>query len=234
MSILFKNIDFNERSVEEKNSILKSISDYSYQFYLPGDKLGCTSTLKHKINTTDDKPVHKKQYRHPPEHNDVVIKQSKELLKNEAISISDSPYNSPVWVVPKKCDSQGNRRWRMVIDFRGLNDKTVGDAYPLPNITAILDQLGKSKYFSVLDLASGFHQIEVEPADRPKIAFSTSYGHCHFNRMPFGLKNAPATFQRLMNNILSGLQGNELFVYMDDIVIYVNSLVEHEQKLKKL
>ena len=106
----------------------------------------------------------------------------------------------------------------MVIVYQGLNDKTVGDAYPLPNITSILDQLGKSKYFSVLDLVSGFHQIEVGPADKPKTAFSTPYGHFHFNRMPFGSRNAPETFLTLMDHILSGLQGNELFVYMDDIV----------------
>jgi len=71
-----------------------------------------------------------------------------------------------VWIVPKKPDSKGNKRWRMVLDFRDLNDKTIGDAYPLPNITEILDQLGSAKYFSVFDLASGFHQIKMHPDDR--------------------------------------------------------------------
>lgn len=231
---LLKELDITGNSDEEKKSILKSISGYLYQFRLQGDPLTHTTVLKHKINTTDDKPVHQRQYRHPPEHNDVVIEQSKELLENGTISPSNSPYNSPVWVVPKKPDSNGNRRWRMVIDYRALNEKTIGDAYPLPNITAILDQLGKSKYFSVLDLASGFHQIEVEPTDRHKTAFSTPYGHFQFNRMPFGLKNAPASFQRLMDQVLSGLQGNEVFVYMDDIVVYANSLKQHEQKLRNL
>jgi len=122
----------------------------------------------------------------------------------------------------------------MVIDYRTLNEKTIGDAYPLPNITDILDQLGNAKYFSVLDLASGFHQIPMDPKDAPKTAFSTPYGHYQFKRMPFGLKNAPATFQRLMDNVLSGLQGNELFVYMDDIVIYARSLKEHEVKFNRL
>ncbi|KMQ82914.1 enzymatic polyprotein endonuclease reverse [Lasius niger] len=122
----------------------------------------------------------------------------------------------------------------MVIDYRSLNEKTVGDAYPLPNITDILDQLGSAKYFSVLDLASGFHQISMTSKDAPKTAFSTPYGHYQFKRMQFGLKNAPATFQRLMDNVLSGLQGNELFVYMDDIVIYARSLKEHEVKFNKL
>ena len=139
-----------------------------------------------------------------------------------------------MWVVLKKADPQGNRRWRMVIDYCLLNEKTVGVAYPLPNITDILDQLGGSKYFTELDLAAGFHQIEVEPKDRYKTAFSTPFGHFEFIRMPFGLRNAPATFQRLMDRVFSGLQGIELFIYMDDIVIYAKSLKEHNQKLEKL
>jgi len=104
----------------------------------------------------------------------------------------------------------------------------------VPGLTDILDQLGSAKYFSVLDLASGFHQIPMASKDAHKTAFSTSYGHYQFKRMPFGLKNAPATFQRLMDNVLSGLQGNELFVYMDDIVGYARSLQEHESKFDKL
>jgi len=141
---------------------------------------------------------------------DKINEQVNELLSHDLIEYSTSPYNSPVWIVPKKSDSYGNKRWRMVIDYRCLNEKTIGDAYSLPNITDILDQLGSAKYFSVLDLASGFHQIPMASKDAPKTAFSTLYGHYQFKRMPFGLKNALATFQRLMDNVLSGLQGNEL------------------------
>lgn len=108
----------------------------------------------------------------------------------------------------------------MVIDYRRLNDTTIGDSYPIPNISEILDQLGKSKYFSTLDLASGFHQIKISEVDVPKTAFSVPQGHFEFTRMPFGLKNAPSTFQRLMNSALLGLQGIKCFVYLDDIVIY--------------
>lgn len=106
--------------------------------------------------------------------------------------------------------------------------------YPLPNITDILDQLGSAKYFSVFDLASGFHQIPMAIEDAQKTAFSTPFGHYEYKRMPFGLKNAPATFQRLMDKVLTGLQGTELFVYLDDIVICASSLTEHAQKFNKL
>jgi len=167
-------------------------------------------------------------------HCDEISKQVDGLIKDKVISVSSSPYNSPLWIVPKKPDSKGNKRCRMVIDYRALNEKTVGDAYPLPNISEILDQLGSAKYFSVFDLASGFHQIPMDPDDAPKTVFSTPHGHYQFNRMPFGLKNAPAIFQRLMEQALTGLQGAELFLYLDDVVIYASSLREHEIKFHKL
>lgn len=122
----------------------------------------------------------------------------------------------------------------MVIDYRLLNEEMIGDAFPLPNITHILDQLVNAKYFPVLDLASGFYQIPMSETDAHKTAFSTPYGHYQFERMPFDLRNAPATFQRLMDTVLSGLQGNELFVYMEDIVLYANSLQEQSVKFKRL
>lgn len=104
----------------------------------------------------------------------------------------------------------------------------------LPNIVNILDQLSHSKYFTTLDLAYGFHQCEMENADIPKTAFSTPYGLFEYVRMPIGLKNAPATFQRLMNNVLSGLQGLYCFVYLDAIVSYVNSIENNAEKLKSI
>ena len=156
------------------------------------------------------------------------------MLEDDLIMESKSPWNFPLIVVPKRPDRNGNKRWRVVVDFRRLNDVTVGDAYPLPNISEILDLLGSSKFFSTLDLANGFHQIEVKPADRPKTAFSTPLGHYQFKRMPYGLKGAPACFQRLMNNVLCGLQGSKVFVYMDDIVVFGRSLEEHNEKLRQV
>lgn len=213
-------LDLEHLNAEGKESLLNCIAKFPYQFFLDGDKLSCTNVIKHKTNTIDDTPVKRGNYIYPPIHKEVIEKEIEKLKHYKAISLSTSAYNSPVWVVPKNADSQGRKRWRMVIDYRGLNEKSVGDAYPLPNITDILDQLGGAKYFSVLDLASGFHQIEIDEAGRHKTAFSTLFGLYKFNRMPFGLKSAPATFQRMMDMVLSGLQGVEMFVYMDDIVIY--------------
>ncbi|XP_025161592.1 uncharacterized protein LOC112590101, partial [Harpegnathos saltator] len=227
-------MDFNHLNKNEIRSIIALIQSYQDCFYLPGEQLTSTHVLQHRIPTIDEYPINTKQYRFPQTHKQEIDKQVQELLANSIIRPSQSPYNTPIWIVPKKTDQLGNKRWRMVLDFRLLNDKTIGDAYPLPNIIDILDQLGGAQYFSVFDLASGFHQIEMDPRDRHKTAFTTSFGHYEFNRMPFGSKNAPATFQRLMDIVLSGIQGQEAFVYLDDIVVYASSLEEHKHKFEKL
>lgn len=150
------------------------------------------------------------------------------------IKPSTSPLSSPLWVVPKKMDTSGKQKWRILIDYRKVNDLTVGDVLPLPNISDILDQLGQCKYFSTLDLAFGFHQIPLKPEDSPKTAFSTPTGHYKYTRMSFGLKNSPATFQRLMKYILAGIQGIKCFVYLDDIVIYADNLENYDKKLREI
>jgi hypothetical protein len=136
-------------------------------------------------------------------------------------------------VVPKKADATGAKRWKLVIDYRKLNEKTVGDAYPLPDVTEILDQLGQSKYFSCINMVMGYHQIEMAE-NRAKTAFSTKEGHWEYKRLPFGLKTAPATFQRMMNVVLSGLTGSRCFVFLDDIVVYEKSLAEHDNKIRQV
>lgn len=106
------------------------------------------------------------------------------MLDQHIIHPSRSQWNAPLLVVPKKMDASGKPKSRVVICFRKLNDLTIGDSFPLPNITDILYQLGNGKYFSTLDLASGYHQIPMAEHDKKKTAFSIPYGHCEFNRMP--------------------------------------------------
>ena len=115
-----------------------------------------------------------------------------------------------------------------------ITKDTDQDAYPLPVIDDILDQLGQAKFFSAFDMSAGFHQIPMNEASKKYTAFSTSRGHYEFNRMPFGLKNSPATFQRMMDNAFRGLIGRECFVYIDDIVIIGKTLEEHNQNLIKV
>lgn len=222
---------------EEKKSLFECCSQYPDIFHLEGDPLTFTHAIEHSINSGDAPPIHVKSYRFPECHKEEVDTQVRKMLDQNIIRPSVSPWSAPVWVVPKKMDASGKKKWRIVIDYRRLNDVTVSESYPLPLITDILDQLGHSKYFSTLDLASGFHQIKMGSSDAPKTGFtvstnSSSSGHYEFIRMPFGLKNAPATFQRLMNTALSGLQGLHCYVYLDDCIIYSHDLESHMTKLK--
>lgn len=211
--------------------IEKILLYYIDVFNLETDKLPCTDLTEHTITLKENKILNTKSYRPPECHKQEIEKQMTEMLKNKIIEISDSPYNSPVWVVPKKADASGKQKWRIVIDFRRLNELTDQDAYPLPNIDDILGQLGNAKFFSALDHSSGLHQIPMNKESKQYTAFSTPQGHYQFNRMPFGLKNAPATFQRMMDTALRGLINQNCFVYLDDIIIFGQSIEEHNKNL---
>ena len=182
--------------------------------------------MRHSISVEPGtEPINTRPYRFPETQKMEVDKQVKKLLQEGIIEESNSSWNSQILLVPKKLDASGQQKFRLVVDYRKLNYKTAGNAYPLPDITEILDQLGQAKYFSCLDLA-------MDPRDVDKTDFSTKEGHWAYKRMPFGLKTAPANFQRMMNNLLCGLTGTRCFVFLDDIVINANSLVDHNRELR--
>ncbi|KMQ83882.1 hypothetical protein RF55_18871 [Lasius niger] len=194
-------------NAEERKVIIEICKDFSDVLHLDGEPLTCTDTVAHQIATqADSSPVNVRPYHLLEKHKEEINRQVQEMLRNGIIRPSTSQWNAPLLVVLKKTDASGKLKLRVVIDFRKLNDLMIGDPFSLPNITDILDQLGNAKYFTTLDLASEYHQIPMEESDKCKIAFSTPYGHYEYNRMPFGLKNALATFQRLMNSILTGMQ----------------------------
>lgn len=217
-----------------KEELLKIITKFNKAFYQDGDDLSFTHEIKHKINTVNDIPIYTKLYRYPQVHQQEVRKQIGDMLKQGIIKPSESPYSAPIWVVPKKQDASQKQKWRIVVDYRKLNNITIDDKHPIPNIEDILDKLGRAMYFTTLDLAKGFHQIEVAEEDIKKTAFSTDSGHYEFVRMPFGLKNAPATFQRLMNSVLKEFIGKTCYVYLDDIIIFSTSKEEHFDSLQKI
>jgi hypothetical protein len=151
------------------------------------------------------------------------------MLCEGIIQASDSPWASPAILVKK-----ANGKKRLCIDYRGLNKLTREDAYPLPRIDEILENLNGAKWFSTFDLASGFWQIEMNPKDREKTAFVIKGGHYEFNVMPFGLCNAPATFQKTMNKVLEEYIDRFVAVFIDDIIVYSNSFEEHCGHLQML
>ena len=224
----------NHLNQEEKANLITLCSRYSDVFYIEGERLTFTNKIKHRIRTIDEVPVHTKNYRYPFVHRQEVRDQIEKMLEQGIIRPSESAWSSPIWVVPKKMDASGKQKWRLVVDFRKLNEKTLDDKYPIPNITDVLDKLGKCHYFTTLDLASGFYQVETHPQDIEKTAFNVEHGHFEFLRMPMGLKNSPSTFQRVMDNVLRGLQNEICLVYLDDIIVFSTSLQEHMVNLEKV
>ena len=172
-------------------------------------------------------PTYRTPYRLRPAEQDELEEQVRDLLAQGFIRPSQSPYGAPVLFVPKK-----DGRWRMCIDYRALNRQTIKDRYPLPRIDTLMDRLGKAKIFTKLDLASGYHQIAMEDDSIYKTAFTTSLGQWEFMVMPFGLCNAPATFQRLMNKVFAAEVNDFILVYLDDILIFTNSIEEHWEHMR--
>lgn len=224
----------NHLNDEERINLEMLCAKYADIFYLEGENLTFNNKIKHSIKTTDEIPVHTKSYRYPFIHRQEVQDQIKKMLEQGIIRPSDSAWSSPIWVVPKKADASGKVKWRLVVDFRKLNEKTLDDKYPIPNIADVLDKLGNCQYFTTLDLASGFYQVEMNPNDIPKTAFNVEHGHFEFLRMPMGLKNSPSTFQRVMDNVLRELQNSICLVYLDDIIVFSTSLQEHIVNLEKV
>ena len=164
----------------------------------------------------------------PPELED-LRRQLKELLDAGFIQPSMAPYGAPV-LFQKKHDGS----LRMCIDYRALNKVTVKNKYPIPLIADLFDQLGRARYFTKLDLRSGYYQVRIAEGDEPKTTYVTRYGSYEFLVMPFGLTNAPATFCTLMNKIFHPFLDKFVVVYLDDIVIYSNTLEEHVDHLRKV
>ena len=206
----------------QKNQLFSLLTGFSDVFAGSQDDFGRTSRMTHEIATGEAQPIKQPVRRISPSQRQEVRRLLRRMLDQQVIQNSSSPWASPIVLVKKK-----DGTCRFCVDYRKVNSITSKDAYPLPRVDDILDALAGSKVFSTLDLISGYWQVEVAPQDRPKTAFSTTEGLFEFNVMPFGLCNAPATFQRLMDLVLAGLQWTSCLVYIDDIVVFGRSFEEH-------
>ena len=203
--------ELSEEPKEQFFVLLREFGDVSAQ---SSSDFGRTSKLEHEIHTGDSTPVRQAVRRVSPHYRQEVEKLLHIMLNEGVVQPSKSPWASPFVLVQKKDNS-----FRFCIDYRKLNEVTHKDAYPLPRIDDTLNTLAGSKWFSTLDMLSGYWQVQVAEKDRPKTAFCTTEGLFEFKVMPFGLCNAPATFQRLMDLVLAGLQWSHCLVYLDDVII---------------
>jgi RNase H-like domain found in reverse transcriptase/Reverse transcriptase (RNA-dependent DNA polymerase)/Integrase zinc binding domain/Integrase core domain len=200
---------------------LKALTDR--HFKLMGTKLGCTDRETHVIDTGQAKPIKQRYYPVSPRVQENINSELDRMLLDGVVEPSSSAWSSPVLLVKKP-----NGQHRFCIDFRKLNAVTTRDAYPLPYLTQILDRLKDAKYISSLDIKTAFWQVPLDPSSKDKTAFTVpGRGLYQFTRMPMGLHNSTATWQRLVDNILRPDLEPYLFVYLDDIIIVTPTFQLH-------
>jgi len=203
--------------------ILRSHADV---FSESENDLGLTDLVMHNIDIADAKPVRQQLRRHPPAHRDAISQQVDDYLKQGVIEPASSPWASNLVLVRKKDGS-----YCCCVDYRALNSVTHKDADTLPRIDSCLDALASAKWFSTFDLRSAYHRVKVNPLDADKTAFICPKGMFKFRIMPSGLRNAGATFQRLMDIAMSGLHFQLYLVYLDDIIVFSEIVEQHLERL---
>ena len=219
-------LQFGEQLTETQREQIKEL--LSHFPSVTRNTPGITHKMIHRIRTTDCVPIRQKPYRIPQAYREEVLKELEEMEKQGIIEKSESEWASPLVIVTKKDGGV-----RLCVDYRKLNQETKFDAYPMPRIEELLDEIGKAKFITTLDLAKGYWQVPLAEEDREKTAFTTPNGLYQFLTMPFGLSGAPATFQRMMDEVLRGLN-SFVGVYLDDIVIHSGTWEEHIAQLEEV
>ncbi len=221
-----------ESETNQMKVLVQLIKANDMVFMKAGGQIGKIESEQCHIHLTSEIPVTLRPYPCSKEDRENINKQTAELTVSGMIRKSTSPYSFPVVLVDKKDEG---KKTRMCINYIKLNDITESEHYPMPKIDEMKDLFLGAEYFTTVDIASGFHHIEVAPEDKKKTAFSTMDGHFEWNRMPFGLKNAPIIFQRVIANLLQKHELNNFALnYIDDIIIFSKTFEEHLTHLQRL
>ena len=211
-------------SDSERKDVVEILQDFRH---VCSDELGCTSEVMHDVEIGDSMPIKQAPYRLHPQKKAKVNKEVEFMLKNGIIEPSKSNWSSPIVLVPKPDGSQ-----RFCIDYRKVNAVTKTDSFPLPRIEDCIDQVGNAAYVSKIDLMKGYWQVPLSQEAREISAFVTPQGLFQCRVMPFGMKNAPATFQRMMNGVVAG--HDNCVVYIDDVLVFSNTWKDHLDHLRDL
>ena len=229
-----KNLDAFRRIIpgigeELRDELCTLLIEHQYSFAFETSDLGHTELVKHTIDTQGQGPIRQRAYRFSPHQRETAQEIIDELLRFKIIQPSLSPWAAPIVLVKKKTGDV-----RLCVDYRKLNAITKKDSFPLPRIDDVLDMLDGQKFFSTIDLASGYWQIEMDDDSKEKTAFIVDNNVYEWNRLAFGLTNAPGTFQRLMNFVLRGVLGKTCLVYLDDIIVFSKTKEEHFNNLRQI
>lgn len=220
----------SELSPEQQAQLARLLIDYQDSFSKSDSDIGRTAMEVHRIPTGDAKPIRLPPRRAPMHLQADIQRQIKEMKEQGTVEDCSSAWAAPLVIVKKKDGSN-----RICVDYRALNQATIKDGHPLPRLDDCLDALRGAKIYTTLDMTSGYHQVEVAPEDRDKTAFVDGRGHhLRYVTMPFGLCNAPATFQRLMEKVLEGMVWDTVVVYLDDVVIFSQTIEDHMTHLKQV
>ena len=220
---------FVECDDEHRESLLKLLAEFRDVLALPGESLGRTDLISLSLKLQEGiKPISLTPYKIPHSQEAILDDEIERLLDEGIIQATISPWAFPVVLVVK-----ADKSVRLCVDYRKLNAVTESDDYPLPNINDLLMNLGKSEYFSQIDLLQAFHQVPLAEETKPLTAFKTSRGHYQYNVCPFGLKQMPACFQRLMNNIFhQNPKSQHVNAYLDDVLVNSPSKSTHLEHLR--
>ena len=208
---------------DEKHILLEMLWRHRHVFSRDDNDIGTTTVIKHQIIPKDDKIVYRRQYKHTEEQHQQIDKEVQKLLDSGVIKESMSPYNSPVLMVPKK--EAG--KWRFCLDCRYINDLTEDQYFPIPRVDEVLDSLSGAEVWSVVDMTSGYHQVELTGKTSEMCAFSTRKGHFQYTKLPMGLRGSGMTFQKMVTLLLSGMLHSEVLAYLDDCILFSKTIQQH-------
>jgi hypothetical protein len=226
---IIPHLEHLRENTPERIQLIQLLEEFSDIFSISRDDIGVTNVVTHAIDTEDITPIRCGQRRIPIALEEKVEEMIQELANKEIIRPSDSPWNAPLVIIPKK-----NGDVRITVDYRKLNSVTKRPVFPIPDTQHLLDTLSGSAYFTTLDFSSGYYNVPMKADDIEKTAFSTKQNHWEFVRMPMGLSTAPFTFQKLMHKIFSKENWQTCLIYLDDICIFSRSLDEQIVRLRTI